>query len=244
MNESLLSCPFCSPKPRRIFLESDLVVGIGNHEVKGHYGGQIPDDAPYFYSLFALPEDRSYYALDFGDYLSLIVLDTDHTQPIEGVQANWLGHALSERADQQFLFAGYHYPAYGTTKAPRDGLSIDHPRSIKMREYWVPHFERYGATAIFENDHHTFKRTHRLRNHERDDDNGILYLGDGAWGVRVREVPELDDAWWLAKAESRNHLWHVELRTDGTATFKAIDAGGEVFDEVEIERPRTEPVSP
>ena len=93
-----------------------MVLAIGNHEVRGGYNGKIPDDAPYFYRLFTLPEDRSYYALDFGKYMSLIVLDTGHTQPVEGKQTEWLESALAKRVDQTFLFTCYHYPAYGTTK--------------------------------------------------------------------------------------------------------------------------------
>jgi acid phosphatase type 7 len=221
-----------------------LVVGIGNHEVRGHYHGKIPGDAPYFYSLFALPGNRSYYALDFGKYLSLVVLDSEHTQPIEGPQTEWLEQALAARTGQQFLIAGYHYPAYGTSKAPTGGLSIDNPRSIALRQHWVPHFERYGITAAFENDHHNFKRSHRLRNHKRDDKNGILYLGDGSWGVNTRDVPDPNVAWWLAKAEPRNHLWHITLRPTGAATLRAVDAQGKVFDKVELKTARTEPAEP
>ena len=164
-------------KDRRII---PFVIGIGNHEVKGGYNGKIPDDAPFFYSLFATPEGKSNYALDFGKYMSVIALDSGHTQQIAGPQAEWLAAALAKRTAQQFLFAFYHYPAYGTTKAPKGGLPYDAKQSIAIREHWLPHFEKYGATALFENDHHNYKRSHRLRNHQRDDENGLLFLGDGA----------------------------------------------------------------
>ncbi len=220
-----------------------FVIGIGNHEVKGGYDGKIPDDAPYFYSLFDLPKGRSYYALDFGKYLSMVVLDSQHTQPIAGAQAEWLEQAMADRSGQLFLFAGYHYPAYGTTKAPTGKLPIDSERSIAIRKHWLPHFERYGVSAIFENDHHNFKRSHRLRGHKRDDENGLLYLGDGCWGVQPREVPSPEVGWWLAKAEPKNHLWHVEIRPDGTAQIDARDVDGKVFDEVKLDKPRTIPVA-
>ncbi|MFN6203764.1 MAG: purple acid phosphatase family protein [Acidobacteriota bacterium] len=228
-------------KDRRII---PFVIGIGNHEVKGGYNGKIPDDAPFFYSLFATPEGKSNYALDFGKYMSVIALDSGHTQQIAGPQAEWLAAALAQRTAQQCLFAFYHYPAYGTTKAPKGGLPYDAKQSIAIREHWLPHFEKYGATALFENDHHNYKRSHRLRNHQRDDENGLLFLGDGAWGVKPREVPSPEVGWWLAKAEPRNHLFHVELRADGTATIEAVDVKGEVFDRVELTRPRTRPVTP
>ncbi len=219
-----------------------LVLGIGNHEVKGGYNGKIPQDAPFFYSLFATPEKRAYYALDFADYLSIVVLDTAHTNPIEGTQANWLAGALAARQSKQFLFVGYHYPAYGTTKAPKGGTPLDAKRSIEIRQHWMPHWEKYGVTAVFENDHHNYKRTHRLRGHKRDDANGILYLGDGAWAVSTRTVPELANGWWLAKADGINHVWEVTIRANGTSTMRAIDIDGKEFDKVDVATPRTKPV--
>lgn len=219
-----------------------MVIGIGNHEVKGGYNGKVPEDAPFYYSLFRTPPQRSYYALDFGKYLSILVLDTGHSYPIAGAQAEWLQRALAERKEQQFVFGVYHYPAYGTTKAPKGGTPLDAKQSIEIREKWMPAWERYGVTAIFENDHHNFKRTHRLRGHKRDDANGILYLGDGAWGVATRTVPDLASGWWLAKAEGRNHVFEVNLRANGTSTIRAVDIDGKEFDKVELATPRTKPV--
>jgi hypothetical protein len=221
-----------------------VVAVIGNHEVRGGYGGKVPDDAPYFYGLYRLPGDRSYCALDFGTYLSLVLLDSGHTNPIAGKQASWLAGALAERTRQTYLFACYHYPAYGTTKAPEgEGkLPIDAERSIEIRQNWTPLFDRYGVSAVFENDHHNFKRTHRLRGHRRDDDNGILYLGDGAWGVTTREVPDPSVGWWLAKAEPRNHLWIVDLIPGADARIRAMDPQGKIFDKAQLPAPRTRPV--
>ena len=226
-------------KDRRLI---PVVACIGNHEVRGGYNGKIPDDAPYFYGLFTLPGDRAYYALDFGKYLSLIVLDSAHTNPIAGAQAEWLGEALAERAGQRFLFPVYHYPAYGTTKGPPGKLPIDTPRAIELREHWTPLFDRFGVSAVFENDHHNFKRTHPLRGHKRDGANGIVYLGDGAWGVATRDVPDPAVAWWLAKAEPRNHVWVTDLKTDGSFNARAIDPNGETFDEATFPAARTRPV--
>lgn len=218
-----------------------IVVGIGNHEVRGGYGGRIPADAPYFYGLFTLPDGRSHYALDFGGYLSVVMLDSGHTTPVAGAQAQWLESALAARSASQFLVACYHYPAYGTAKAPEGGLPIDNPRSVAIRQAWVPHFERYGITVALEHDHHNFKRTHRLRRHARDDDNGILYIGDGAWGVETRTVPTPQQGWWLAKASPTRHLWDIELRSDGTATMRAVADDGRVLDTVTLASPRTRP---
>jgi hypothetical protein len=94
------------------------------------------------------------------------------------------------------------------------------------------------VTAVFENDHHNYKRTHPIRGHKRDD-TGIVYLGDGAWGVTTRTVPK--DAWYLAKAEPRRHLFHITLPPDGPVLVQAVDAAGVVFDATSFPRPRTPP---
>jgi acid phosphatase type 7 len=221
-----------------------MVVAIGNHEVRGGYNGKIPADAPYFYGFFALPENRSYYALDFGKYLSLVVLDSGHTQPISGAQATWLEQAMAARTEQQFLFPCYHWPAYGTTKEPKDKLPHEHPRSREIQQQWIPHFERHGVTAVFENDHHNYKRTHPIRNDQRDDQNGIIYLGDGAWGVGTRTVPAPGKAWYLAHAEPRRHLFEVTLNPDGQVQIRAVDADAIVFDQTELRQARTRPATP
>ena len=66
--------------------------------------------------------------------------------------------------------------------------------------------------GIFVNDHHTYKRTHRLRANRVDKKNGILYLGDGCWGVDTRAVPKPGKLWYLAKAASRRHLICVTVQ--------------------------------
>lgn len=229
---------YATAKDRRLI---PMVVAIGNHEVRGGYKGKVPNDAPYFYNLYPLPEGRSYYAMDFGNYLSLIVLDTEHTNPISGAQAAWLNEALSARAQQTYLFPIYHYPAYGTAKSEGNKPPTEHARSVAIRTHWISLFEKYGVSAVFENDHHTFKRTHPIRNHQRDDATGITYIGDGAWGVGVRPVPAPGTAWWLAKAESRNHLWCVDLHPTDATVLRAFDAKGEAFDQYTLPRPRTAP---
>ena len=74
-----------------------MVACIGNHEVRGGYRGKR-SDSPSFLSVFdGLFRDATYSALDFGDYLSLVLLDTDHIAPISGEQTSWLAHTLLER---------------------------------------------------------------------------------------------------------------------------------------------------
>ena len=94
----------------------------------------------------------------------------------------------------------------------------------------MPLFDKYQVTAVFENDHHTYKRTHPLLNNQIDRKRGIVYLGDGCWGVDTRAVPKPGELWYLAKAESKRHLISVTIR-DGKPEYVAYEADGKVIDQ-------------
>jgi acid phosphatase type 7 len=197
-----------------------LVVAIGNHEVQGQYN-QTPEKAPYFYSLFATPNQRAYYVVDVGRYMSVIVLDSEHTHAIDGAQTEWLGRTLTERQNVPHLFVAYHVPAYPSVR------KFDGRVGAKIREYWVPLFERFGVDVAFEHHDHAYKRTHPIRTGTIDA-RGVLYLGDGGWGVLPRKPRE---RWYLAKTASTQHF--ILVRIDGRSrSFLAIDGDGQVIDEV------------
>lgn len=193
---------------------------IGNHEVNPRVR-DWPAKAKFFHALFLQPRkaEHTWRAVDAGPFLSLFLLDSDHGFPVRGSQTDWLAQNLSRRSDRPWLFACYHQPAYGTAKRP----------NLQVREHWTPLFRKHGLDAAFENDHHTYKRTHPLIDGKRNDADGVLYLGDGAWGVQTRPISNPEQKTYLAKAESRRHLILVTL-TKEQATFEAIDADGEVFD--------------
>ena len=67
---------------------------------------------------------------------------------------------------------------------------------------------------------------------KRDDMNGVMYIGDGAWGTRTRAIA---GNWkvkrpFLAHAESVNHLIKVKVE-NGKLTYKALEADGSIVDE-------------
>ena len=205
-----------------------MVVGIGNHEVTGI--GYRPKDAPppamagEFYSLFQPPHKRANSTLDFGSYLSLILLDSGHTATINS-QTDWLEKELAKRKDMPRLMVCYHRPAWGS------GVKDD---AIDIQRAWCPLFEKHRADVVFENDHHCFKRTYPLRAGSRDDTHGVPYLGDGAWGVEVRgpEAKELAKRPWITKAAGTRHLWRVTLGTENIR-YEALGADGKVFDSLD-----------
>ena len=230
-----------------------VLTAIGNHEVRGAVYDRDPnhetreglppyrqDDesrelmAPYYYNLLAFPGQPGYGVLDFGNYMSIILLDTDHTNPVDGKQTEWLKEILADRQRVPHLFPIYHVPAWPSVRNPEGS------RHIKIRENWVPLFEENGVRVVFENHDHVYKRTYPLYQGEISE-NGIVYIGDGAWGVGTRQVggsqnPEDgwqyhgNNPWYLKRASSERHF--ILGTIHGTHRhFLMVNEEGKVIDE-------------
>lgn len=220
-----------------------VIAGIGNHEVIASWynndeselrEGFPPyrqDDesreriAPNYYKLFAFPGQPGYGVLDFGDYLSIILLDTDHTNPVDGEQTEWLERTLAERTHIPNVVPNYHVPGFPSV---RDPMGRTHSR---IREHWVPLFEKYGVKMAFENHDHVYKRTYPIRNNAVSS-NGVVYIGDGAWGVGTREVGREHEGqeWYLKRAVSDRHA--VIVTVHGTLQhLMVVNEEGIIIDE-------------
>ena len=212
-----------------------ILVSIGNHEVVDGYIDEHDDYeptdefradiAPYFYSFFAFPGQPGYGVLDFADYLTLISLDTDHTNPVEGEQTDWLEDVLTQRqqAGVNHVIPFYHVAAFPSYR------DFDGDIQTRIRDHWVPLFEDHGVRTVFENHDHTYKRTHPVRDGEIDEDDGIVYIGDGAWGVVTRSG-ESEDEWYIDRFERERHIIVVTLQGDDEHVL-IVSEEGEVLDE-------------
>jgi acid phosphatase type 7 len=208
------------------------IVAIGNHEVVGGYyrqhdGYNQTDEfrrriAPYFYGLFAFPGQPGYNVLDFGKYLSLIILDTEHSNPIAGVQTEWLKATLESRKNVLHKIPIYHVPAFPSVR------DYNGTTQTLVRETWTPIFEENGVTIAFENHDHAYKRTYPIRA-QQVDESGIVYVGDGSWGVQEREVHSLDSAWYLKKVQSVKAFTLLTLE-GSKFSFISVDENGNVID--------------
>lgn len=197
------------------------IAAIGNHEVRqGFIYNYTPEEymhpdfvrreAPYFSTFIPFPGPDAYGVLDFGDYLSLFLLDTGHATFIDGEQTEWLRRELYQRSRVRHLIPVYHVPAWPSVR------DFDEFLVSKVRSNWVPLFEQYGVRLAFENHDHTYKRTHPIRD-GRIDETGIHYIGDGAWGVRTRQIRTFEDGsrpWYLAEADSLRHFIMTEIDGD------------------------------
>ena len=222
------------PKGRLI----PLVTCLGNHEVRGGYKGKR-SDATYYLPLFdGLYRDTTYATLDFGNYLSLVLLDTGHVSPIKGAQTDWLGKALEARQDRPHLFVANHVPAYPSYRSPGKPAASGLMELLGVKEraggtgadnrkYWCPLFERHGVDVVLEHHDHTFKRTYPLKD-GLVDKYGVPYLGDGSWGqLRAPVSPEKRP--YLAAVAKAYHM--TVHRLEGESRYHvALEESGKVAD--------------
>ncbi len=210
-----------------------VVVAIGNHDVKrGYYDeheGYEPSDnwrrflAPEFFELFAFPGQPGYGVLDFGDYMSLLILDSGHTNPIAGAQTQWLEQRLRERASVPHILPVYHVPAFPSVK------NYHGPRETEVRKHWPPLFDEFRVQTAFEHHNHAYKRTPPIIA-GKVALGGTVYFGDGAWGVNTRPVHDPEKTWYLKKAISTRHV--ILLTLEGTQQhFEVRGADGRLLDE-------------
>ena len=126
---------------------------------------------------------------------------------MEGEQKEWLESNL-QNTNAKYTFAQYHGPIYSACK---QDAHFDHKVSDKGKEYWIPVFDKYNMTIVFENHTHSFKRSKRVK-YGKVDSTGTYYLGEGAWGatkpsgVCDPDHPELHDLSSLTL-----NIWKVEV---------------------------------
>lgn len=193
-----------------------FLIAPGNHDI-------TPDNYELFFNLFAFPKKQLYRTVDFGDYLTLFMLDTGHFQPVEGRQTLWLDKALQSHIGTPYRFAVYHVAAY-PSYYPYHGIV---PK--KIRANWVPLFEKYGISASFENHNHAYKRTYPIKENQVNS-TGIVYLGDGGWGASPRRTKDL---WYLSKRERKSTAFVITL-TPKQATVRAVDFLNNEIDKIKF----------
>jgi hypothetical protein len=192
-----------------------LVVTPGNHEVHQESGR-----ADCYLALFPAKNGRSYSAFDAGDYLTLLLLDTGHLSDIAGEQTAWLETSLAGRRGRPHVLPVYHVGAYPSVRG------FDNGNALAIRESWVPLFEEHGVGLAFEHNDHTYKVTHPLLRGAVDP-SGVVYAGDGAWGVGTREVRK--ERPYLRKAAGVHHF-HEVILDRRTRHLQSVSSDGSVLD--------------
>jgi hypothetical protein len=204
-----------------------LVTCLGNHEVRGGAGKTLKE-ATFFTPFFGgLYPERGFATLDFGDYLSLVLLDSGHATPVAGEQTMWLDKALRERTGKAHMIPVNHVPCYPSYREPT-GQKGALGTGEAQRKHWCPLFEKYGVDVVLEHHDHTYKRTRPLTDGKVDTATGVTYLGDGSWGkLRVPKTPEMRP--YLDEVSQSYHL--TLHRLEGEQRFHlALGETGKVLD--------------
>jgi len=137
-------------------------------------------------------------------------LDSGYVETYED-QAKWM-RALLPKFSEYAKFANYHVPIF-----PACTQTIDNPmknRQVAMDNF-VPVFEEFKFGAIFENHVHLFKKTFPLIQGKMDKENGIVYYGDGNWGVTPNQCLVNGDlnnqTKTLEVATAERHVWILKI---------------------------------
>lgn len=197
-----------------------IVPIIGNHDLS--QSEKEKKERSFFASFF--PEmEMSYRFLDLSSLATLLLLDTGHLEPIAGRQTRWLDETLKLHEEFKYKIPIYHVAAYPSY------YSYENNWAEKIRKNWVPLFEKHQVKVAFEHHNHGYKKTVPLKEGQLDS-SGIVYLGDGSWGVPQREIHK---RWYLEDVRQINHYWLVTLDQEG-CLVQSFDHRGNLIDSLPV----------
>ncbi|TNE53012.1 MAG: metallophosphoesterase family protein [Bacteroidetes bacterium] len=188
---------------------SPLIVTRGNHEVSN----QVMVD------LFDVPHPKVYYSTTLGGDLVHIVSLNSEILKVMG-QKRFLKTALRDHQHFYWQIPQYHRPIRAHV-AKKKEMETEY-------QHFVPLFESYSNVRLcLENDSHTCKTTWPILSSKsadsdegfvRNDQKGIVYVGEGCWGAPLRAAD--DKKSWTRDAEAVNQInWifvtreKIEVRT-------------------------------
>jgi len=156
-------------------------------------------------------------------------LDTAYVANYTGLQLEWLQEECFNLETNYIKFAMYHNPIFCPCNAQsEDFFTIDSTSSGLL--YWVPVFDNFSFFTIFENHVHTYKRTFPIKS-QMVSSEGVVYLGDGAWGVNPNPCADPTDANNIYAAYgSFNNIWVLNVvPQNNQILYVALGKNGEVL---------------
>lgn len=188
-----------------------------------HYYPQNTDSAGKVPSL--LDKNAYFYHL-IGDSVLIISLDSGYVSDIDGAQKQFLENILSKYSNVPIKIVHYHEPIYPS-------WSYDENKYTRLaKKHWVPLFEQYNVTVVFENHAHRLKRTYPLINGQKSE-NGVYYVGDGAWGA-IGSPCESINTDIIQVDKIVNHVWIVDVQGTNQVNLKAIGLDQQILDSFTI----------
>lgn len=182
--------------------------------------GARKENVIFHYNFFSNLNDLGYGAIDISDYMSLIYLNSNHTQPIQGTQTQWLENALVERNDRH-IFPFMHvspYPAY---------YDYETTYIKDIRDYWTPLFAQYGVKIVGSGHEHAHLVTKKVVS-ESLNDSGVVFTGQGhGMGNVSRGIAVTQDTWYVDYLDIEQRGFDIiEFKTDKSVYLKKVSLDG------------------
>ena len=186
-----------------------IVAARGNHELTNKD----------LVSFFDCPSKKNYYNVTLGgDLINLIQLNTEISIR---AQKGFLKRTLNDH--QNFY---WQLPQYHRACRPHIKWKLKHHIPKSIYKSWIALFEKAGVRAVLECDSHITKTTFPITKtnskkdggFERNDDAGIVYVGEGCWGAPLR-TPDVRWTWTQSADKVDSFKWFtidqnkMEIRT-------------------------------
>jgi len=191
-----------------------IVPSLGNHE----------QNATAYYEQFALPNNKQWYSLDWGETVHITVLNSEANA--SGEQLQWLENDLATHENCTWKFVLFHQPLFS---------SGPHGSWIEGRSYWCPLFDKYHVDIVFSGHDHDYERskpinyTASMTAPQNSYAEGTMYIVSGGWRAPLHSS---NSSWWTAYSSSLYHFVQVDIFGNQTLNVQAKDASGTTFDMV------------
>ena len=150
----------------------------GNHEYNGD-----PSLAYYFNVFNSSPINQHYYSFDYKNahFISLDVTDTWDPGDFNpsSAQYNWLLNDLQQadaNSNIKWKFVYFHAPVFSCVASHACGPAIN--------QHFIPLFDKYGVTAVFGGDDHSYQRIGPVKNYSLDG-YGTTYIITAGGGANI-----------------------------------------------------------
>lgn len=193
-----------------------IIPCLGNHEA----------NATNWYEQFSLPGNEQWYSLDWGNYVHIIVLNSETT--ISGAQLTWLHNDLEAHKNVPWMFALCHEPPFSS--------GSEHGSNAAEQQYWVPEFDKYHVNIIFSGHDHDYERSKPINYTKSNSspqpsyNNASMYVVSGGWGAPLYSV---GSNWWTAYSSSVYNFVVVDVFANGTLSLQAKNDSGLTFDAIQ-----------
>ncbi len=171
--------------------------------------------------FFDCPDKKNVYNVTMGgDLVNIICLNTEIA--FGGTQKKFLEETLIEH--ENFL---WQIPMYHRACRPHVNWKMKMRGVKQIYKKWIALFEKHGVRLAIECDSHITKVTWPIVKGKtkgiedgfiRDDENGIVYAGEGCWGAPLR-VPDRIRSWTRDAGKINSFKWlfvsnkEIEMRT-------------------------------